>query len=99
MIPFRSCMLLHQKIAGLHMHLILSAFPVQAHQQRIMELEHQLQETSTRLQASDAVRMAAEQRVQELTVELENNASAICLLCRKTGLWCGDAWIADACRN
>ena len=59
---------------------------MQAHQQRILELEHQLQETSTRLQASDAVRLAAEQRVQELTVELENNASAMCLLCHKTGL-------------
>ena len=72
------------------MHLVMSASHVQAHQQRIMELEHQLQETSMRLQASDAVRLAAEQRVQELTVELENNASAMCLLRRKTGLWCGD---------
>eukprot|EP00891_Asterochloris_glomerata_P001673 jgi/Astpho2/1673/Aster-x0488 len=54
-----------------------------AHQQRIMELEHQLQETSTHLQASDAVRLAAEQRVQELTVELENNASAKGVLRRK----------------
>lgn len=74
------------------MHLMtMSASHLQAHQQRIMELEHQLQETSTRLQASDAVRLAAEQRVQELTVELENNASAMGVLRRKSDLWCIDA--------
>jgi predicted RNase H-like nuclease (RuvC/YqgF family) len=48
---------------------------MQGQQRKIQELQQQLQAMAARLEESERGRRAAEQRVQELSAELENNAS------------------------
>ena len=50
---------------------------MQAHQQRLIELTLELQESNSKLTQCQSAKQAADQRVLEMTQELENNAGNV----------------------